>query len=142
MLTFNRVFIAGILGGKPELRYTTGGKAVTNFSVATHRRYTTQSGEKVSETDWHRVTAFGGMAEYLVQYGIKGDTVIIDGKVQTDKWTDKNGVSRTTQKVIATTVSLIKRQSQEQGKQSPSVPSNQGGGEPFAPTEDDKNIPF
>ena len=75
----NKVFIIGNLGGDPEIRYTTNGNAVCNFSVATTEKWRGQDGQMQEQTDWHRVTAWGKLAEICNQYLSKGSRVYITG---------------------------------------------------------------
>ena len=83
----NLTIITGNLGSEPEMRYTGSGQAVTSFSVATNRSYTAGNGEKVKETTWFRVTAWGKQAEICKQYLQKGAKVAIEGRLTPDKAT-------------------------------------------------------
>jgi len=96
MLGINKVTLMGNLGADPELRITREkGTAVCNFQVAT----TTHFGQK-EETVWHRVVVFGKLAESCKQYLSKGRPVYLEGRLTTNKWTDKDGVTRYNQQVI------------------------------------------
>lgn len=86
----NEVNLIGHLGRDPEMKYTTGGKAITQFSVATSSSKKAASGEWVEETEWHNIKAFEKSAEIAAQYLVKGSQVAIRGRIQTEKWTDKN----------------------------------------------------
>ena len=81
----NKVMIIGRLGKDPEMRYTPSGQAVTSFSVATNRQYTTGNGEQVKETIWFRVSTWGKTAEVCNQYVKKGSKVLIEGRLTPDK---------------------------------------------------------
>ena len=102
MPNLNRVTLMGHLGRDPETRYTPNGKAVSNLSVATTDRY--KDGDEWKETtEWHRITAWGKTAELSSQLH-KGDSVYVEGKLQTRKWQDKEGNDRYTTEIIASTV--------------------------------------
>ena len=94
--TINRVMVIGNFGANPELRTLPDGGSVTNFSVATTDVWTDKNnpGERREQTEWHRVTFFGRMAEILHEYGRKGAKVYVEGSLRTRKWTDKDGIER------------------------------------------------
>lgn len=86
-MSYQKIVIVGNLGRDPEMRYTPTGQGVTNFSVATNRQYTASSGEKVKETTWFRVSAWGRQAEICNQYLKSGSKVLIEGRLNPDKET-------------------------------------------------------
>lgn len=96
----NQVILIGNVGADPEQRQANNGSAVTNFSVATSRRWKGTDGQMQDETEWHRIVAFGRLAEICGQYLTKGSKVYIEGRLQTNKWTDKDGNTRYTTQVI------------------------------------------
>lgn len=98
---FQKVVIVGNLGTDPEMRYTPSGQAVTNFSVATNRRWSDSQGNQQEETVWFRVSVWGRMAEVCNQYLAKGRQVLVEGTLRPDPetggpriWTDQNGQPR------------------------------------------------
>lgn len=95
----NKVILVGNLGGDPELRTTDGGTAVCNFTVATNESYKDRDGNKVDKTEWHRIVAWGRLAEICGEYLTKGRQVYLEGQLQTRKWEDKDGVERYTTEV-------------------------------------------
>lgn len=100
MASVNKVIIVGNLGADPETRYTQGGDAIANFSVATTESWKDKStGEKKELTEWHRCSVFGKLAEICGQYLKKGSQVYIEGKLQTRKWQDKEGIDRYTTEI-------------------------------------------
>lgn len=103
----NKAIIVGNLGRDPEIRYTASGTAVANLSVATNRQYKDRNGEKQSETEWHRITAWARLAEICGEYLRKGSQVYIEGRLQTDKWQDNNGNDRFTTKIIASEMQML-----------------------------------
>jgi len=94
MASVNKVILLGNLGRDPETRYTTGGDAVTNLNIATSEQWKDKNGEKQERTEWHRVVLFGRQAEVAGEYLKKGRSVYIEGRLQTRKYTDKDGVEK------------------------------------------------
>lgn len=91
----NQAQIIGYIGRDPETRYLPSGDAVTNFSIATTDKWKDKStGEQKEATEWHRINAFGKLAEICGQYLKKGSLVYVCGKITTRKWTDQNGVEK------------------------------------------------
>jgi single-strand DNA-binding protein len=107
MAGVNKAILVGNLGRDPELRYTQGGQAVVNFSIATSENWTDKSGERQERTEWHRIVAWGKTGELCAQYLSKGRTVYIEGRIQTREWEDKEGQKRTTTEINAQTVTFI-----------------------------------
>ena len=103
----NKVMIIGRLGRDPDMRYTPSGRPVTTFSVATSRTWTTQDGEKRSETEWFNVVAWGGLAEICNQFLTKGRQVYIEGRLQTRKWEDQSGNRQSTVEVVANEMLML-----------------------------------
>lgn len=98
--SLNRVQLIGNLTRDPELRYTPTGAAVCSFSVATNRSWTTDSGEKKDEVDFHRIVAWNKLAEICSQLLAKGRKVYVEGRLSTRNWTGQDGAQRTTTEVI------------------------------------------
>jgi len=103
----NKVILVGNLGADPETRYTTGGDAVTNLNIATSEQWKDKSGEKQERTEWHRVVLFGRQAEIAGEYLKKGRSVYIEGRLQTRKYTDKDGVEKYSTEIVADRMQLI-----------------------------------
>lgn len=87
----NKVMLIGRLEKKPELRYTQNGTPVTTMNIATDESYTDRDGNKVNNTEWHRVIGYQKNAENCSKYLVKGSLVYVEGKLQTRKWQDKAG---------------------------------------------------
>ena len=104
---YHTIIIVGNLGKDPEMRYTPSGQAVTNFSVATSRKYTGSDGALVQETIWFRVSVWGKQAETTNQYLRKGSKVYIEGRLQTRKWEDSDGNTRFTTEIIAREMKML-----------------------------------
>ncbi|SIO09879.1 single-strand binding protein [Sulfurivirga caldicuralii] len=97
----NKVILVGTLGRDPEVRYAANGNAIANLSVATSEQWSDrQTGQRQERTEWHRVVLFGKLAEIAAQYLRKGQQVYLEGKLQTRKWTDQNGMDRYTTEVV------------------------------------------
>lgn len=128
MASVNKVILLGNLGRDPELRYTPGGQAVANFTVATNERYTTKDGEKQERTEWHRIVAWGRTGEICAQYLSKGRSVYVEGRLQTREWEDKEGGKRRTTEIVANTVQFIGGRGEGGPGGSPSDGGSSGGG--------------
>lgn len=108
MASVNKVIIVGNLGRDPETRYMPNGEAVTNVAVATTESWKDKSsGEKKELTEWHRITFYRKLAEIAGQYLKKGSQVYVEGRLQTRKWTDKDGVERYTTEIIADSMQML-----------------------------------
>ena len=99
MASVNRVTLIGNLGRDPEMRYLPSGEAVASFSLATTEQWKDKSGAKQERTDWHRIEFIGRTAEVCGEYLKKGAPVYVEGRIQYDKWTDKEGVEKTLTKI-------------------------------------------
>ena len=108
MASVNKVIIVGNLGRDPETRYMPNGDAVTNVAVATTESWKDKnSGEKKELTEWHRITFYRKLAEIAGQYLKKGSQVYVEGRLQTRKWTDKDGIEKYTTEIIADTMQML-----------------------------------
>ncbi|MGA7606315.1 MAG: single-stranded DNA-binding protein, partial [Anaerolineales bacterium] len=141
---FHTIIIVGNLGKDPEMRYTPSGQAVTSFSVATSRKYTSSNGEQVNETIWFRVSAWGKQAEVCNQYLKKGSKVLVEGRLTPDKntggpriWQKQDGSSGASFEVTAGTVRFL---SSRGDSDSGAGSATDAGDMAVAPAEDD--IPF
>jgi len=108
MASVNKVILIGNLGRDPEVRYAPSGSAIANITLATTRNWKDKtSGEKVEETEWHRVVFYDRLAEIAGEYLKKGKQVYIEGRLKTRKWTDKEGVEKYTTEVIASDMTML-----------------------------------
>lgn len=104
----NKAIIIGNLGNDPEVRHTAGGAAVANITVATSDSWKDKNtGEQQERTEWHRVVAFGRLAEIMGEYLREGSKVYIEGRIQTRKWTDNEGQDRYTTEIIANEMQML-----------------------------------
>jgi len=150
---FQQITVVGNLGRDPEMRYTPSGVPVTNFSVATSRRYQTQDGQWQDKTIWFRVTAWRKTAEVASQYLTKGSKVLIVGEVEEPRtWVDKDGVTQASLEVTAQTIKFLSGRGDGTGggdfQREPARTQGNGGkagGSPSEPMDDgptDEDIPF
>ena len=108
MASINKVIVIGNLGKDPEVRYMPSGSAICNITVATTRQWKNkESGDKMEETEWHRISFFDRQAEIAGEYLKKGSSVYVEGRLKTRKWTDKEGVERYTTEIIADVMQLL-----------------------------------
>jgi single-strand DNA-binding protein len=128
MASVNKVILIGNLGADPELRYTSGGKAVAELRIATSRKYKSKDGGTQEDTQWHRVVVWEKTAENCKEYLAKGRQIYVEGRLQTRQWEDKDGNKRYTTEVVAEQVLFL---------------GSKGGGGSFEepPTPDERNAP-
>ena len=142
----NKVILIGNLGRDPELRYTPNGQPVVNFSLATNESWTTPEGERKDITTWHRIVAWGRLAEFAQQYLTKGIKVYVDGRLSSRQWTTKTGETRTTVEVIAREIVILspKGDSQISYSQPEDIPVEEeiDTGFDSPPPEEEDDIPF
>lgn len=168
MASVNKVILVGNLGADPETRYLPSGDAVANIRLATTDRYKDKaSGEMKEQTEWHRVSFFGRLAEIVNEYLKKGSSVYIEGRIRTRKWTDQAGQERYSTEIVADQMQMLggrpagdrssndgfesqrpaRQDRTQQPRSSNPAPANRepqttsfGGGGGFADMDDD--IPF
>ena len=141
MGSLNKVMLIGNLGRDPEVRYTTSGTAVANFTMATTDRWNDpSSGEKKERTEWHRIVVWGKQAEIVGEYLRKGRQVFVEGSLQTREWTDREGNKRYTTEVRAQRVQMLGRPGDSSGAPAGAEPGS-AVAEPSGGFNDD-DIPF
>ena len=132
-MSFHTVILIGNLGRDPEMRYTPSGQPVTSFSVASNRSYTGSDGQKVDETIWFRITAWGKQAETCNQYLRKGSKVLVEGRLVPDKnggprvWTKQDGTAGASFEVTASTVRFLSTRGE--GGSGEAIEEHQGEGD-------------
>ena len=144
----NKAIIVGTLGKDPEVKYTAGGSAIVNISVATNEAWKDKNtGENVEKTEWHRIVIFGKLAEIAAQYLMKGSQAYFEGKIQTRKWQDQSGQDRYTTEIVASDMQMLGGRTDASGgtsdfkpQPSASKPSSQFDAPPADDGFDD--IPF
>ena len=158
-MSVNKVILVGRLGRDPETRFTGGGQAVANFSVATDETYKDKNGERQKRTEWHKIVVWGKQAEIAQQYLKKGSLIFIEGRIQSREWQDKEGQKRTSCEIFATNFRMLGGKSDGAaagggasrsggfGGGRPADPDFEGGGAPeepmgAGPEISDEDIPF
>ena len=140
----NKAILIGRLGRDPEVRHMPNGEAVCNFSIATDETWKDQSGQRQTKTEWHAITLYRRMAEVAGQYLKKGSLVYIEGRIQSRKYTGKDGTERTAYEIICHEMKML---GGNEAPMQPAPPANQEQPAPPAarnagPTADDSEIPF
>jgi len=108
MAGINKVILVGNLGRDPEMRYTPNSIAVCSFSIATSETYKDKnSGERITQTEWHNIVLWRGLAETSEKYLRKGSKVYIEGKLKTRKWDDKQGITRYSTEIVADVMQML-----------------------------------
>lgn len=139
MASLNKVLIIGNLGADPEVRFTPGGKAVCNMTVASNERWTDKDGKTQERAEWHRIVVWDKQAENCGKYLAKGRPVYIEGRIATRKYKDKDGADRYITEIIANNVQFLgappkSETSGDTGPRGEDPPSNwageDGGGMP------------
>ena len=157
-MSVNKVILVGRLGRDPETRYTGGGQAVANFSVATDETYKDKAGERQKRTEWHKIVVWGKQAEIAQQYLKKGSLIFIEGRIQSREWQDKEGQKRTSFEIVATNFRMLGGRGDggagggagamgggsraEEHDQSGPADDFHGGGGVSGPEISDEDIPF
>jgi len=161
-MSVNKAILVGRLGRDPETRYTSGGQAVANFTLATDETFKDRSGERQKRTEWHRIVVWGKLAEITQQYLKKGMLVYIEGRIQTRQWEDKrDGQKRTTTEIVANVMRMLTSRAEGaaagaasaagggaaagHGRSADADFESAGGGEepaPAGPEISDEDIPF
>jgi single-strand DNA-binding protein len=113
----NKVILIGNLGRDPEIRHTEGGAIVANFPLATTEYYKDKNGQRQEQTEWHQIVAWRSQAEYAQKYLKKGFTLMVEGKIRTRSWEDKERVKRYTTEIIADSFHLISSPRREESGQ-------------------------
>jgi single-strand DNA-binding protein len=106
-MSVNKVILVGRLGRDPETRYTGGGQAVANFSIATEETYKDRNGERQKRTEWHKIVVWGKQAEIAQQYLKKGSLLFLEGRIQSREWQDKEGQKRTSFEIVASNFRML-----------------------------------
>ena len=145
-MSLNKVILIGRLGRDPETRYMPNGDAVCNFSVATSESWKDQSGKRQTRTEWHAITMYRKLAEIAGQYLKKGSQVYLEGKIQSRKYTGKDGIERTAYEIVCSEMKMLggKAEGVEEQRNPPPPPQarQQPAAAPVPQDEIDDSIPF
>ena|SRR6185369_1176426 len=132
MAGVNKVILVGNLGKDPEMRKLEGGVTRVNFSIATTEYYKDKEGKRIEQTEWHNIVLWRSVAENAERLLKKGNTIYLEGKLQTRKWQDKDGIQRNITEVVGENFQLIKRSEANQNNDSSThVPPTGGDDLPF-----------
>ncbi|MCK4465190.1 MAG: single-stranded DNA-binding protein [Bacteroidales bacterium] len=143
-MSINKVILVGNVGKDPEVRYLDSGVAVANFPFATSETYKNKNGEKVTTTEWHNIVLWRGLAEVVEKYVKKGSQLYLEGKIRTRSWDDRDGNKRYTTEIIADTMQMLGRRSDESATPQPhdeEVPADEMNKENNT-TEETDDLPF
>ncbi len=150
-MSVNKVILVGRLGRDPETRYTSGGQAVCNFTLATDETFKDRSGERQKRTEWHRIVLWGKLAEIAQQYLKKGTMVYIEGRIQSRQWDDRDGNKRTTFEIVGNVMRMLSTRAETAAAAAAAAgapadteaPAPAAADEPAAgPEISDEDIPF
>jgi single-strand DNA-binding protein len=136
----NKVMIIGNLGKEPEMRYTPSGRPVTTFTVAVSRSWNTADGERHTDTEWFNVVAWGKLAEICKQYLNKGQQVYVEGRLQTRRWEDKEGVKHNNVELVANEMMMLGERREAAHAATGEEPA--AGESVEAPVENEDEFPF
>jgi len=135
----NKVILVGNVGKDPEVRHLDNGVAVASFTLATSETYRNKENQKVTNTEWHNIVVWRGLAGVVEEYVRKGSSLYVEGKIRTRSWEDKNGVKKYTTEIIAENLQMLG--TKQEAKQSEVKPQNsETGGKDLSSEEDD--LPF
>jgi single-strand DNA-binding protein len=135
MASVNKAILVGNLGRDPDIRLTSAGQTVANFSIATNERWTAQNGERVERTEWHRVVAWGRLAEICAEYLCRGRQIYVEGRLQTREWEDRDGILRYTTEVVAQDIQFLGRPGGHQQASDEPTPGPESEPEPQPESE-------
>lgn len=144
MAGVNKVILIGNLGADPEIRNLPSGSTVATFNLATSESYMTKEGERVEQTEWHRIELWEGLAKIAEQYLSKGRQVYIEGKLKTESWQDNDGNKRFITKIRATNMTLLGGRSStgmSSDSESPAMSSRKSN-EPVDLPDETDDLPF
>lgn len=132
MASINKVIILGNLGANPDVRATTDGISIATINVATSRRTKDRNtGEFMTETDWHRIVAFRQQADFIKQYFVKGSAILVEGRLRTRKWQDQEGRDRYVTEIIAENVQFGGSKASDDARAATPSATPISGGEPM-----------
>lgn len=115
MASLNKVLLIGNLGADPEVKTLPSGDKVATARIATTEIYKNKNGEKVEDTEWHRLEFWGGLAGIVEQYLKKGDSIFVDGRIRTEKYTDAQNIERYTTKIRVSNMQMLGKPTKPEG---------------------------
>ncbi|MFV0521055.1 MAG: single-stranded DNA-binding protein [Mangrovibacterium sp.] len=137
-MAVNKVILIGNVGQDPEVKYLEQNVAVANFSLATTERYTGKDGNKVENTEWHRIVVWRGLASVVEKYVKKGSKLYVEGRLRTREWTDKDGNKRYTTEIYADNLEMLDTRANSDA----TLPQPQATPKPDLSQAEDDDLPF
>lgn len=141
MAGVNKVILIGNLGSDPEVRHLSSGSVVANFNIATSESYTNKNGERVTQTEWHRIELWDGLAKVAEQYLKKGQSVYIEGRIKTENWQDNDGNNRTTTRIRGLNMTMLGGRNSDQPGNTDHAQQQQSDSAPVAASAPVINTP-
>jgi len=141
-MAVNKAILVGNVGKDPEIRYLDGGTALCRLTLATNETYRTKDGERVTQTEWHNIVLWRGLAEIAEKYVKKGAQLYIEGRIKTRSWDDKDGNKRYTTEIVADNLQMLGRKGDDQssGSGSGSEPSGQSNNAQYQDYSPEQNM--
>jgi single-strand DNA-binding protein len=140
MAGINKVILVGNLGKDPEVRYLEGGTAVANFPIATSETFKDRTtGERKTNTEWHNIVVWRGLAEVAEKYLKKGAQIYLEGKLRTRQWQDKDGNNRYTTEIVADNLQMLGRKDDNSASSTAATPTSSAPKETPKPTSEIDN---
>ena len=148
--SINKVILIGNLGKDPEVRHLENGASVANLPIATSETYKDRkTGEKVTQTEWHTIVLWRGLADIAEKYLHKGDKIYIEGKLRTRSWQDQDGNNRYTTEVVADNLTMLGKMNENSaGNSNPTSinkqpePATKASGDDFSAPDENDDLPF
>lgn len=141
-MAVNKAILIGHLGRDPELKYTSSGKAVASFSLATTEKWTSQDGQRQEQTVWHNIVAWGKQAELVKEYLAKGRQVYIEGRIVNRSYDDKEGNKKYISEIVVQSVQFLGSRSDQNASRSNAVPADMPASPPDTSGGGDDDLPF
>ncbi len=137
----NKIILLGNLGKDPEVKHLDNNKAVCTLTLATSERYTDRNGNKVEQTEWHRLELWDGLAKVAEKYLHKGDKIFVEGSIKTEEW-EKDGIKRHITKIRVKNLQMISGKSNTAAPQNSDTSNVSDEALAGAKNEDDSDLPF
>lgn len=144
-MSINKAILVGHVGNDPEVRHLEGGTPVANFRLATSETYNNRNGERVTQTEWHSIVVWRGLAEVVEKYVKKGSQLYIEGRIRTRAWEDREGNKRYTTEIVCDNLQMLGKRNDSPGEQnyeSNAQPTQSPSSEAPTTPEPDDDLPF
>ena len=144
-MSVNKAILVGHVGNDPEVRHLEGGTPVANFRLATSETYNNRNGERVTQTEWHNIVVWRGLAEVVEKYVKKGSQLYLEGRIRTRAWDDREGNKRYTTEIVCDVMQMLGKRGEATAEQMPDTSSQTtqaGNTETVNTPEPDDDLPF